>query len=498
MTRRETGSETGTMNARSSAAHADPLHAPGLITKKDFFLPLAIIASLTLLTLTLGVHFAVRAFDSASEIREQTLAQNGVTKRIDEVALMVVPQADWDDAVSHLDNSYDPKWAEANIGSYLSATNGFNRSFVLDASNAVLFASADGTVLDASAYKPLAPLATNLIASVRAQERKRAPFSGLPSKKMISTPIQASSLKLVNGDLTIMTATLVQPDFGTALPRAQGAPIVLTTMPVDEAFLTLFSKRFLLHGLHVRKLNDPLPAGETEIAAKDETGATLAYFAWEPLNPGYTMLRQMVPPILAVCLVLGGVVFFQLRRLHKLSGQLIEREAHSRELAYHDPLTGLPNRNYFDEHLSWELDHFENGREALAIHYVRLTDLWQVAERFGYDARDHVVRIIASRLQAVCRSDSLLVRLSADEFAILSISNRGSDAHSLAKRLRQTLLSPAAIDGSQIDFRFQLGTGVTEMRIEPTDLFHEAILAAVQNDAGTGPASASSPVHSTR
>jgi len=485
------------MNVRSGAARGKTLHTPGAVVKGDFLLPLAVIASLIMLSLTLGVHFAVRAFDRASEIREQTLTQNGITKRIDEVALMVVPQADWDDAVRNLDNRYDPKWAGANIGAYLSATNGFNRSFVLDADNKPLFASSAGTVTDGSSFRPFAPLVTNLIASVRAEEKQRAPFSTAPSKKMISTPIQASSLKLVNGDLTIVTATLVQPDFGTALPRAERSPIVLTTMPVDSDFLNVFSKRFLLNGLHVRNLGEKAIPGETEIPAKDETGATLASFAWQPLNPGYTMLRQMVPPILAVCVGLIVIAFFQLRRVHKLAGRLIEREAQSRDLAYYDPLTGLPNKNYFDEHLSWELNQFENAQAALAIHYIRLTELWQVAERFGYAARDELVKIIASRLQALCRSDSLLVRLSQDEFAILSISDRGSDAHSLAKRVRQTLLSPAAIDGTQIDARFQLGTSVTEMQMEPTELFHEAILAAIQNDADTKPIPVGDHFHST-
>lgn len=118
--------------------------------RKDFVLPLMVIGTLLVLTLTLGVHFAVRAFDRSSEIREQTLARNGISQRIAEVGMMVVPQADWDDAVKHLDNRYDPEWAAANIGKYLTATNGFHRSFVLDVSGNPVFAARDGTVQPAA------------------------------------------------------------------------------------------------------------------------------------------------------------------------------------------------------------------------------------------------------------------------------------------------------------------------------------------------------------
>lgn len=468
------------MNApRMKRAGSRPTVARSVIKKRDFFLPLAIIGGLTLLTLTLGVHFAVRAFDRASEIREQTLAQNGIAQRMGEVAQMVVPQANWDDAVTNLDNVYNAEWADANVGKFLAQTDGFDKSFVLDGNDHLLFASSAGEPAPAASYGPVAPLAERLVANVRQQERARGSFKPGVSKRMISQPIQSSALKLFDNHLAILTATLVQPDFGKALPKDQRAPIVVTAMLVDGPFLKLFADRFLLSGLHVRQLGDLRITGETEIAAKDERGRMIAALAWRPLNPGYTMLRQLVPPILAVCLFLAAIVLFQLRRIQRLASQLIDREASSRELAYRDALTGLPNHNDFEERLAWELSDIGRG-QGVAVHYVRLLDLWQVSERFGCRARDQLIRIVGSRLGAICRSDSLLAHVSMDGFAVLSITTHAQDAQKLAARLTETLTSAIAIDGNEVPLRYQLGSAVAETSMDAAEIMHEAELAANQ------------------
>jgi diguanylate cyclase (GGDEF)-like protein len=475
--------KVGDVNMKASRlkqAISRPSIAGSALRKRDFFLPLAVIAGLTLLTMTLGVHFAVRAFDRASEIREQTLAQNGITQRIGEVAQMIVPQADWDDTVRNLDNSYNAQWAQDNIGKFLAQTDGFDQSFILDRDNRLIFASSAGELAPLASYAPLAPLARRMVASVRQQEVARGPFKPVTaSKGMISRPIQSSALKLLHNRVAIVTATLVQPDFGTALPVAQRAPVIVTTMLVDGPFLDLFAERFLLDGLHVRQLDQRRMPGETEIPAKDERGNTIAAFAWRPLNPGYTMLRQLVPPILAVCLALAIIAVFQLRRILRMAGQLIEREAASRGLAYRDALTGLPNQNDFEEHLAWELSDIGPG-QSVSLHYIRLLDLWQVSEKFGCHARDELIRIVSSRLAALCRSDSLLAHVSRDSFAVVSITNHAIDAQKLAERLGKTLASPLMVDGCEVKLHYQLGTAVSDKNMDPAEMMHEAELAAHQ------------------
>ena len=448
-----------TILRRESGAHTSSIgRSP--IARSDFFWPLAVIAGLTVLVMTLGIHFAVQAFDRASEMREQTLARNGITLRVDEVAQMIVPQTQWDDAVDHLDNLYDEKWADSNIGKYFFQTSGFDRSFVLDGSGRPLFASINGQRTTNAAYRTIAPLAAPLVQAVRDGERRRGPLPQGISDNMISHPIQSSALKLVGNQMVIMTASLVQPDFGAHAPRSPRSPIVVTTMSVGPEFLQLFSKRFLFDGVHVRALNAPRIPGETEVAAKDERGRVIAYFAWRPLNPGYLMLRQLLPPIALVCLGLGVVAVFQLRRIKRFADDLIDREAQSRELAYYDLLTALPNRLYFAEQLALEIPSIGEEIRSLAIVAVGFEALPEIAEEFGLGASDEFLQIAARRLGAVCRQGAVLARTSENGFAIMSLGADQKGALILCDRLRQAMEEPIALECGRITLNCTVGSAI--------------------------------------
>lgn len=297
---------------------------------------------------------------------------------------------------------------------------------------------------------------------------------------MISQPLQASGLKVIDGTLTILTATLVQPDFGTALPSGAKAPIVITTMKVDAPFLSLFSKRFLLDHVGVRLPGKTLPAGMTEIPAQDEAGHTLAYFTWTPLNPGYTLLRQMVPPILGVCGLLLIIAFFELRRILRAARRLVDGATFVRDTAYHDPMTGLPNRESFEEHLDWELHNRTDTGSEVAVIAVRLPELLQIAQAHGIDARDEAVGIVAMRLNTLCRSDSLLARVAPDEFAVMANVSGDLEAKRLAARLRSSLSTALAIGDAQVQCEAQIGVVVAPAEATAGELMHAALAEAVK------------------
>jgi hypothetical protein len=287
------------------------------VTESDFFLPLIIIGGVTLLLMVLGTHLAVRGFDRASAIREQVLTQNGISQQLEEVGAMVVPQTMWDDATANLDVSFNPQWAEDNLGRYLYQT---------DADDRPIFSSGLGRVRNPGAYAPVAPLAAPLVRAVRRKELARGALHRMESGAMVSKAIQASSLELVNGRLSILTATLVQPDFGKALPKGMRSPIVVTQMPIGKDFLDTFSRRYLLDGFHIRALGTQPDAGEIEVPATNARGEVVGYLAWRPLAPGYTMLREFLPPLGVVLIMLGALAFIQLRNIHVAARILLDRE----------------------------------------------------------------------------------------------------------------------------------------------------------------------------
>lgn len=450
------------MDAQIIAADAAPPSKPikgsfrrDVIALRDFFMPLAIIGGLLVLVLALGVHYSVKSFDAANERREQTLVHNGIDKRVKEVAMMVVPQADWDDAISNLDNHFDATWARANVGSFLYQTNGFNRAFIIDRDDALLAGYVDGTPAPANAYAPVAPGAGALVRSVRALEGRRAPLQRGGGDKMISSPIQASALKLVDGKLVVMTATLVQPDFGTALPSGPRAPIIVTTMPVDRAFLQLFADRYLLQDLHLLAAGQNGRPGETHLAARDEQGNLLASFAWTPLNPGYSMLRDMMVPIGAVSLLVILVALMQLRQIRRLAGQLIEREAFWREVANQGVSGGILPKAAFVEQLAFEIECLGEVWPTLAV-----LDIRPQPAGLEVHQRGQFRQIVADRLKNICREDAVVAQLDDESFAILSVGAAGPGAQALKKRVLKSLEAPISFDGEALPTSPQVGIAI--------------------------------------
>ncbi|OXI71296.1 deoxyuridine 5'-triphosphate nucleotidohydrolase [Burkholderia sp. AU31280] len=96
-------------------------------------------------------------------------------------------------------------------------------------------------------------------------------------------------------------------------------------------------------------------------------------------------------------------------------------------LAGHDPLTGLPNRLLFMEHLDAAIRHAAAAREGLAVMFVDLDRFKQINDQHGHSAGDRTLVAVAKRLSQVLRGDDMAARLGGDEFIVLI-----SDVHSPA------------------------------------------------------------------
>jgi diguanylate cyclase (GGDEF)-like protein/PAS domain S-box-containing protein len=100
-----------------------------------------------------------------------------------------------------------------------------------------------------------------------------------------------------------------------------------------------------------------------------------------------------------------------------------ERIAH---LAYHDSLTGLPNRALLREHLEPALARARRAGRSVALMYLDLDDFKAVNDSFGHDAGDDLLCQVAERLVARRRASDVLARQSGDEFMLL-LTDIGDD-----------------------------------------------------------------------
>ncbi|KVD37385.1 deoxyuridine 5'-triphosphate nucleotidohydrolase [Burkholderia sp. ABCPW 11] len=88
-------------------------------------------------------------------------------------------------------------------------------------------------------------------------------------------------------------------------------------------------------------------------------------------------------------------------------------------LAGHDPLTGLPNRLLFMEHLDAAIRHAAAVGEGLAVMFVDLDRFKQINDQHGHSAGDRTLVTVAKRLSQVLRSGDMVARLGGDEFIVL-------------------------------------------------------------------------------
>ena len=113
-----------------------------------------------------------------------------------------------------------------------------------------------------------------------------------------------------------------------------------------------------------------------------------------------------------------------------------ETEMRLHELAYHDRLTGLPNRMLFFDRLAQTLSAAKRGRKHAAILFVDLDGFKKVNDEYGHDAGDTVLKTVAKRFPLTVRASDTVARMGGDEFVILLHElEEITDAHLVAQKL---------------------------------------------------------------
>ncbi|MGA2010411.1 MAG: EAL domain-containing protein [Solirubrobacteraceae bacterium] len=108
-------------------------------------------------------------------------------------------------------------------------------------------------------------------------------------------------------------------------------------------------------------------------------------------------------------------------------------------LAYHDALTGLPNRILVEEQLDLALARARRSGGAAALMFVDLDDFKEVNDRLGHAAGDQLLAAVATRLRGVLRDSDMLARQGGDEFLVL-LADLTEDPAPAAERVGGKLL----------------------------------------------------------
>jgi diguanylate cyclase (GGDEF)-like protein len=135
-------------------------------------------------------------------------------------------------------------------------------------------------------------------------------------------------------------------------------------------------------------------------------------------------------------------------------------EARITHLAFHDPLTGLPNRAAFRDHIARTFDRASTDGESFAVVGIDLDRFKEINDVYGHSAGDRFLAEIGRRLELACQG-CFLARFGGDEFFIVSsIGAQPATAEALCGRLSMVLETPVRIDEYEIPGSFTIGASV--------------------------------------
>ena len=165
--------------------------------------------------------------------------------------------------------------------------------------------------------------------------------------------------------------------------------------------------------------------------------------------------------------------------LGRLSWQLMQSRLREREnslahaerveyLAFHDGLTGLPNRSMFSKLLNQSIAEARRYSRTVAVAFLDLDRFKQINDSLGHEAGDHLLKEIAIRLRACVRESDIVARLGGDEFVVvLPEVVAGVSPATVAQKILTVVARPFTLLGQE--FRITVSIGISSFPQDGVD-----------------------------
>jgi len=130
-------------------------------------------------------------------------------------------------------------------------------------------------------------------------------------------------------------------------------------------------------------------------------------------------------------------------------------------LAFHDVLTGLPNRTKLTEHITAALDYADRNKHMTVLAFLDLDGFKPVNDNHGHDVGDELLKRIASTINRNIRSNDMCARIGGDEFVILfSHVQDETEAHLALERIVSQIHKPHIINDQSIEVSASIGVTI--------------------------------------
>jgi diguanylate cyclase (GGDEF)-like protein len=432
-----------------------------------------LVAGASAIVLVAGVLFlATRESDSIASERQARLVSHAIAESFAKITHDQESVTVWDEAVQRTMSEPDLDWFDANFGIWLYEYFGHDRTYVLDADNKPIYGMMDGERADPSsfttAYTALAPLVKRLREDMRAGQ--------LPEG---ATTPSIANLVMIEARPAMASIVPIVSDTGRIVEMPGSERLHVSIRFLDGTFLETLGKQYLLNGTRFAWNDDDIRPDEAGFPLKKTSGTVLGYFVWQPERPGGRVLTQTAPALGFALFLVGGIVSLLVRQLRRASSELQASEAQAQHLAFHDPLTGLPNRALFFDRLDRNLIDTRREGTRVALLYLDLDRFKNINDTLGHSAGDDLIRELAERLTALTRAEDCVARLGGDEFAILQSGvSSHQDAIALCERIIQSVSHPFELLGNAAFVGVSIGVAVApDSGVDRADLMRKADIA---------------------
>lgn len=133
-------------------------------------------------------------------------------------------------------------------------------------------------------------------------------------------------------------------------------------------------------------------------------------------------------------------------------------EERLRHMAYHDPLTGLANRNKLEQFINQILAQSRRHQESFALLFIDLDRFKNINDTIGHEAGDLLLQIIADRLKGAIRNTDLVARLGGDEFVIVVTDVHKSESVAvIAHKILESVMQAVVVKGQELYITTSIG-----------------------------------------
>lgn len=416
---------------------------------REVLIPLVLVLLITFMAATFTVWWATAKTNRDASAQQQQIVTTSLAQSLTEMIKQNRSLALWQPLGRRLARApQDTPWLNQNVGTWLSEMFGHQLIYILDESHEPVYRWEWGQNVPTARFDHLRQQVLAL------SSRLKAPFAN-------GGHAEAIDFTLIDNRPAALAISTVDNGYG-----GHGRFRLVSVKYLDASYLDSLSQRSLLSGLHYAD-GKPMKNGANYLLT-NSAGEGLGYISWRPAAPGSQMFQVIGPAGVALVLIITLICGWMMRRLWlsslRLSQSLLQlsaSEAQAQHLAFHDVLTGLPNRALVEERLTQALGRLNRSEETLALLLLDLDRFKQVNDTYGHHAGDELIIDVGHRLSALVRESDTVGRLGGDEFVVI-VENISStrDIERLCGRIIASLARPFTLLGSETWIGVSIGVAL--------------------------------------